>query len=206
VSIDVRSKDRRYVAYQTTDVYLNKSAKFWSQLYGHFRKPEFMRALYQWSMEFKVENYNWIKNRPLTEAYKEMCNLYSPVEALFFEDMYLKKTWDSSECDNAYSNDPNEKVTMPVTELYSKYEAFAKKHKFLKDSSGMASSRSFVSKLIDLDFPVSRTRSNSDRNVTFIPQALLDHSIARRWLMGYETETQEISDDGKEAAEIGYFD
>ena len=206
VSIDVRSKDRRYVAYQTTDAYLNKSAKFWSQLYGHFRKPEFMSALYQWFMEFKVENYNWIKNRPLTEAYKEMCNLYSPVEALFFEDMYLKKSWDSSECENVYSNDPNEKVTIPITELYSKYEAFAKKHKFLKDSSGMASSRSFISKLIELDFPVSRTRNMSDRTITFIPQALLDHSIARSWLMGYETESKEISDDGKEAVEVGYFD
>jgi len=207
VSIDVRSKDRRYVAYQTTDVYLNKSAKFWSQLYGHFRKPEFMRALYQWFMEFNVENYNWIKNRPLTEAYKEMCNLYSPVEALFFEDMYLKKSWDDSEdTDVESSPDPTVKATLSISAMYNKYEAFAKKHRFMKDSSGMASSRAFVSKLVELDFPIIRTRSNTEKTLTFVPREMLDHAISRNWLMGYETEQAEICDDGKETYEESYFD
>ena len=207
VSIDVRSKDRRYVAYQTTDVYLNKSAKFWSQLYGHFRKPEFMSALYQWFMEFKVENYNWIKNRPLTEAYKEMCNLYSPVEALFFEDMYLMKSWaDPEDVDSTPVTDPSDKVVISISALYNKYEVFAKKHRFMKDSSGMASSRSFVSKLVELDFPIIRTRSNTEKTLTFVPREMLDHSISRNWLMGYENEQAEICDDGKETYEENYFD
>ena len=207
VSIDVRSKDRRYVAYQTTDVYLNKSAKFWSQLYGHFRKPEFMSALYQWFMEFKVENYNWIKNRPLTEAYKEMCNLYSPVEALFFEDMYLMKSWaDPEDVDSTPITDPSDKVVISISALYNKYEVFAKKHRFMKDSSGMASSRSFVSKLVELDFPIIRTRSNTEKTLTFVPREMLDHSISRNWLMGYENEQAEICDDGKETYEENYFD
>ena len=209
VSIDVRSKDRRYVAYQTTDVYLNKSAKFWSQLYAHFRKPEFMSALYQWFMAFDVKDYNWIKSRPLTDAYKEMCNLYSPVEALFFEDMYLNKSWNdsttSNESDTPYSPDPTDKATLSISALYNKYEVFAKKHRFMKDSTGMASSRSFVSKLIELDFPIIRTRSSTEKTLTFVPREMLDHSISRNWLMGYETELAEICDDNKDTYEEDYF-
>lgn len=203
VPIDVRSKDRRYVAYQTSDAYLTKSAKFWSQLYIHFRKPEFMSALYQWFMAFDVKNYNWIKSRPLTEAYKEMCNLYSPVEALFFEDMYLKKSWESQGI--PYSDDPNMEVILPISELYNMYEAFAKKHKFVKDSAGMASSRSFVSKMIELDFPIIRGHSGPEKTVKFVPQKLMTHAINRRWLLGYESEVQEITDDGKDTIDENYF-
>lgn len=203
VPIDVRSKDRRYVAYQTTDAYLTKSSKFWSQLYSHFRKPEFMSALYQWFMSFDVTDYNWIKSRPLTDAYKEMCNLYSPVEALFFEDMNLKKSWESE--DFPYSDNPNMEVVLSIGELYSKYEAFAKKHKFIKEAGSMASSRSFISKLIELDFPITRSHTMTEKTIKFIPQELLTHAINRRWLLGYESEIQEITDDGKDAVEENYF-
>ena len=79
-----------------------------------------MTALYQWFMGFDVKDYNWIKPRPLTDAYKEMCNLYSQLKRFFFEDMYLKKSWESQ--GGAYSNDPTEEVVMPISDLYSKYE------------------------------------------------------------------------------------
>ncbi len=201
VPIDVRSRDRRYVAYQTTDAYLNKSSKFWTNLYKHLRKPEFMKALYQWFMEFDLTNYNWIKSRPLTQAYKEMTNLYSPVEALFFEDMYLSQSWHEEE----EPEDPNKKVTLSISTLYSKYEAFAKKHRFMKDTSAMSSSRAFISKIIDLEYPIVRTRSSTEKTITFIPQETLDHSISRNWLCGYETELKEIDDNGKDDFEEDYF-
>jgi hypothetical protein len=70
----------------------------------------------------------------------------------------------------------------------------------------MACSRSFVSKLLELDFPIIRTRTTTEKNVTFIPQNLLTHAINRRWLLGYESEIQEITDDGKDAVEENYFD
>jgi len=50
-----------------------------------------MSALYQWFMDMDLTDYDWIKRRPLPDAYKEMCNLYSPIEALIFEEFYDKE-------------------------------------------------------------------------------------------------------------------
>jgi len=206
VAIDVRSKDRRYVVYQTTERYLKYQARFWTDLKKHLRSPNFMRALYQWLMKFNVTDYNWIKNRPLTEAYKEMCNLYSPVEALFFEDLYLSKGWHSADDEDSPKTTGDDMIKIPIAELYSKYEVFAKKHRFMKDSAGMASSRSFVSKIIELDFPLIRTRTMTDKTLSFVPKEMLEHAIARQWLMGYEAEVKEITDDDKVPYDGSYFD
>tara|TARA_R110000803_G_scaffold5966_2_gene19595 strand:- start:1310 stop:3673 length:2364 start_codon:yes stop_codon:yes gene_type:complete len=208
VPIDVRSKDRRYVVFETTDKYLNKSSTFWANLYKHLRKPEVMSALYQMFMWMDLKDFNWIKKRPLTQAYKEMCNLYSPVESLFFEEVYLKQSWRLND-DDEYEgepDDPNDIVTMSVNSIYSEYEKFIKKNKFSKDMN-IASSRSFVSKLIELDFPVVRGRTSKDKNMSFKPQEVLDHSIANGWLMGYEKEMEELNDDNKdEDPDDDYFD
>jgi hypothetical protein len=209
VPIDVRSKDRRYVVFETTDKYLNKSSTFWSNLYKHLRKPEVMQALYQMFMWLDLKDFDWIKKRPLTQAYKEMCNLYSPVEALFLEDVYLKQSWrmdDDGEYENDEPDDPNEPITISISSIYDKYERFIKKNKFSKDMN-IASSRSFIGRLIELDFPVVRGRTSKDKNVCFKPQEVLDHSIARGWLMGYEKEMDELNDDNKDDdPDDDYFD
>ena len=203
VPIDVRSKDRRYVVYQTSDVYLNKSSGYWTKLYNHLRKPNNMSALYQWFMSMDLKDYNWIKNRPLTDAYKEMTNLYSPVEAVFFEEMYLKQTWRDDP--DGPLDDPNDKQSLSISALYSLYEAFSKKNRFMKEGATLSSSRAFISKLIELDFPIIRTRTPTERNITFIPQELLDHAKERRWLCGYEEELKEIDDTDKDDIEEDYF-
>ena len=50
ISIDVKSKDRRYVVYKTTDLYKKYNQVFWTKLYNHFRKPEFMATLLNYFM------------------------------------------------------------------------------------------------------------------------------------------------------------
>ena len=168
-----------------------------------------MQALYQMFMWMDLKDFNWIKKRPLTQAYKEMCNLYSPVEALFLEDVYLKQSWRLNDEDDEYEgepDDPSDPVTLTVSSLYDKYEKFIKKNKFSKDMN-IASSRSFIGRLIELDYPVVRGRTNKDKNVCFKPQEVLDHSIARGWLMGYEKEMDELNDDNKdEDPTDDYFD
>ena len=84
--LDVKTKERCYVVFMATDVYIKKSSNFWCKLVEHLHKPETMSALYQWYMSFDLKYFDWIEERPITKAYKEMCNLYSPVEALFFEE------------------------------------------------------------------------------------------------------------------------
>ena len=68
IPIDVKSKDRRYVVYQTTDKYLEYKASFWEKLVNHFKKPEFMTALHYFFLSLNLEKKDWIKNRPVTKA------------------------------------------------------------------------------------------------------------------------------------------
>ena len=90
VPIDVKSKDRRYVVFQTTDVYLKKSSKFWTGLYNHLRKPEVMSALYQWFMAMDLTDYDWIKRRPLTMHTKKCVIYIVPLKRCFLKSFMTK--------------------------------------------------------------------------------------------------------------------
>ena len=203
VPIDVKSKDRRYVAFKTTDKYLKMSSKFWTQLYNHLRNPEVMSALYQWFMTFNLTDFDWIKRRPLTEAYKEMCNLYSPIEALFFEEFYDNETWKDLELDG----DKDSTITIPMADLFNIYETFCRRHRFLKDDTKATSSRAFISKLVELELPMTRYKAHGTNSIKLIPQEVYDYIDKRHWINGYRDDVEEIEyvDKGKDANE-GYFD
>mgnify|MGYP003634113593 CR=1 FL=1 len=201
IPIDTKSVDRRYVVFQTTDVYLNKSSKFWTGLYSHFRRPTFMSALYQFFMDMDVENTNWIKGRPITQAYKDMCALYSPVEALFFEHFHDNQEWQNFDC-----NDETDEVTIPISELFRLYEQFCKVNRFLKDDTKAISTRSFLSRVMsDLEMPVYKSRTAHSKNVTFTPSVVYSHIYDRKWIQSYREEEEEEEDKGEDAPE-GYFD
>ena len=50
IAIDVKSKDRRYVVFETTNEYLKYNQAFWGKLYNHLRKPEFMATLHEFGL------------------------------------------------------------------------------------------------------------------------------------------------------------
>ena len=203
VPIDVKSKDRRYVVYQTTDVYLKKSSKFWTGLYNHLRKPEAMSALYQWFMAMILTDYDWIKRRPLTDAYKEMCNLYSPIEALFFEEFYDEEKWRELELEG----DKEDSITMTMPDLFTMYESFCKRNRFLKDDTKATSSRSFIAKLVDLELPITRLKTNGYNSIRMTPQEVYDYIDKKRWINGYRDDEDEIEHvDKGEDADDNYFD
>ena len=58
IPIDVKSKDRRYVVYQTTDKYLEYKASFWEKIVNHFKKPEFMTALHYFFLSLNLEKFD----------------------------------------------------------------------------------------------------------------------------------------------------
>jgi hypothetical protein len=202
VPIDVKTKDRRYVVYKTTDKYLKMSSKFWTQLYNHLRKSETMQALYQWFMKFDLTDFDWIKRRPLTEAYKEMCNLYSPIEALFFEEFYDNETWVGLE----YKGGKNDIISISMQDLFEAYEGFCRRHRFLKDDTKATSSRAFISKLVDLEIPMTRLKTDGVRCVRISPKEVYDYIDRKQWINGFDHEKAELEyadtgDDGEE----GYF-
>jgi hypothetical protein len=203
IPIDVKSKDRRYVVFQSTDVYLKKSSKFWTGLYKHLRKPETMSALYQYFMSIDLTDFDWIKRRPITKAYKEMCNLYCPVEALFFEEFYDKELWTHLEIEKT----KDDEMVIPMSELFELYEKFCKKNRFLKDDTKATSSRSFVSKLMELELPLRRYKTNGVNSIKLTPQEIYDYVDKKRWINAHRMDESEMEyvDEGEDAPD-GYFD
>ena len=202
IPIDTKSVDRRYVVFQTTDKYLTKSSKYWSGLYKQLRKPNCMSALYQFFMGLDVDNMNWIKGRPITDAYKQMCALYSPVEALFFEYFHDTEMWENYECQHS-----DDEVTIPINELFSQYEKFCKVNRFLKDDAKAISTQRFLSRVMnELEMPVFRSRTASSRNVVFSTKAVYDHIYDRKWIKTYRDEEDDVPEDIGEDAPDGYFD
>jgi hypothetical protein len=55
-----------------------------------------MTALHYFFLSLNFEKFDWIKNRPITKAYKEMCNMFSPTKALFWEHYINNKCWTNS--------------------------------------------------------------------------------------------------------------
>lgn len=203
IPIDVRSKDRRYVVFQATDVYLKKSSKFWSQLYHHLRKPETMKALYQFFMSLDLNGFDWIKRRPITKAYKDMCNLYSPVEALFFEEFVDKEMWNDFNIEKPKDSE----MIIPMTDLFEMYERFCKKNRFLKDDTKATSSRAFVGRLTELELPIIKYKTMGNNSFKFTPQEVYDYIDKRRWINGYKDDEEEMTyiDEGEDASD-DYFD
>jgi len=202
IPIDTKSADRRYVVFQTTDKYLTKSSKYWTGLHNQFRKPKCMSALYQFFMKLDLENMNWIKGRPITNAYKEMCALYNPIEALFFEYFHDNEMWENYEC-----QDSMDEITIPINQLFSEYERFCKMNRFLKDDTKAISTRTFLSRVMnELEMPVKRSRTNSSKNVVFKPKEVYDHIYDRKWIKTYRDEEDDAAEDVGEDAPDGYFD
>ena len=42
--------------------------------YNHFNEPKFIACLYDYFNNINIENVNWIKERPITQAYKDMAS------------------------------------------------------------------------------------------------------------------------------------
>lgn len=87
IPIDIRSKERRYVVYETTDEYLDSQygTQFWTQLIAFFKKPEVIACVYDYLMERDIKDYDWRAKRPITKAYIQMCKNFIPAEVLFLE-------------------------------------------------------------------------------------------------------------------------
>lgn len=207
IPIDVKSKDRRYVVYQSTDVYLKYSNKFWTNLYNHLRNPETMRSLYQFFMSIDLKNYDWRKKRPITKAYKNMCNLYSPIEALFLEEFISQKQWEDDEHDIKFDEECDDELIIEFAVLFKKYEKFCKENRFLKDETKAVNTRSFKSRLITLEIPFTTIKKHGGVNCFKLQiDNIYNHIDKRGWINGWKNEDvesnnnidSESGDDGDE--------
>ena len=109
ITLDVRSGDRRYIVFKSTDKYLEPkyhAGNFWKKLSDHINKPEFIAALYDYLMSLEVDKMDWANERKkvLTEAYYDMAKQFVPATALFMEHLIVSKDFinrDESEFNSA---------------------------------------------------------------------------------------------------------
>ena len=191
IPIDVKSKDRRYVVFQATNAYVEpqRPTKFWTMLYNYLRTPETMTALYQYFMSFDLKYFDWIKNRPVTQAYKEMCSLYSPIEAIFFEEFRCLERWNEI-CDNDFTKDDAIKITFSL--LFEMFEKFCKKNRFLKDETKACSIRTFVNRLVGLELPLNRVKSDGVNCFVFVPEEVYKFIDNKGWINAWKMDIEEI--------------
>jgi hypothetical protein len=205
IPIDVKTSERRYVVYQTTDHYLDKQygTKFWKQLIAHFDKPEFIGCLYNDLINQKINDIDWKAKRPITEAYKEMCKLYVPVEALFLDHIIteIKNIGKENKYDfgdeklgvneddlNDTLNDEHERNGK---HMYDEYIQYCKSNGFYKGDSCQLNVSKFYNKLSELEIPVRIVKSNGYNVLRFSPNAVYKHLLSRKWILKNEDEKED---------------
>jgi hypothetical protein len=182
IPIDVKTGDRRFVVYQTTDYFLDKKygTIFWTNLLAHFKKPEFIACLYDYLNGLDISKVDWKNERPITEAYKQMCKLYVPIEALFFEyyadkhkgcivDIPKGSTWETQ-------FNPRNK------DVYDDYVKFCKANGFSNDIRFVACIKNFNNRCEELEIPHRVQKSSGNNEFRFTPKELYDFLIKKKWI------------------------
>lgn len=217
IPIDVRSGDRRYVVFKSTNVYKTKNSKFWSDLYNMFNSDIFISALYDYLMSVECENVNWINDRPLTREYLEMCAKYIPNEALFLEHFLNSKEFfeysdvicaDLKEEDYEKSIEEffDNYVEIDNKTLYNKFNNFSDAYG-MKYCEKKISLKKFVSNMIELQ--VDMVYENNAKRVKswkFNIGNLYKSMVSRRYVLNdlskecYNPET--VFDEEEEFVEL----
>lgn len=193
IPIDVRSKDRRYVVYETTDEYLQPKygTNFWKQLVAHFNRPDFMACLYDYLNEIDINEFDWKTNRPITKAYIQMCKLYVPTEVLFMEhklvdaiqrDLSLKNTKDLKDTDYTSEKDTYENDGITGVQLYKEYTDYCKTFGFYKDGSYQKNIKCFYSKLNELELPMIQKNPQNLATYYFTIDDVMKYMKERKWI------------------------
>ena len=197
IPIDVKSGDRRYVVYQTTDFFLDKKygTIFWSRLLEHFKKGEFLACLYDYFNELDISKVDWRNERPITEAYKQMCKLYVPIEALFFEEYANKNRGCLIETINPLDEgldteviETNLGATWDVEKkplnkkVYDDYVKFCKAIGFTNDKRFAVSIPNFNNRCVELEIPHLVVKSNGYNEFRYTPKDVYNHLLKKKWI------------------------
>jgi len=192
--IDVRSKERRMVVYQTTDFFLDAKygTVFWTKLMNHFNRPDFIACLYDDLMSQDISGMDWKGSRPITQAYMDMCKLYVPVEVLFFEDYcVMHKIQPALLSTNVYND--NIDCAETGAELYKLFNDFCSKYKF--NRNGERHIKSFYNRIIELELPIKMTIPQNIKTYHFNTHELLTYFKERAWIDRSDDDVIDVSQD-----------
>jgi hypothetical protein len=222
IPIDVRSKDRRFVVFQSTEEYLKPKygEVFWSKLAEHFKKPEFIKTLYDYLNTKDITKIKWKEERPITQAYLEMCKLYIPVECLFLENWIQNKIYLQTENKKVFVDDDefaamnddiddnklfNSRFEIKTVKFYQQYVDYCKKCGFINDKSFQPNINKFTSRLTELELSILKTTTSVTSVFRFIPQDVYNNMVKKNWIATGENENNETTEDKGEEFD-NYFD
>jgi hypothetical protein len=194
IPIDVKSGDRRYVVFKSTEVMLNNEEygpPFWTAFSALIKKPEFLASLFYYLTVIRkpsVDTRNFT-DRPITEAYLEMCRQYIPAEALFFEHFIQQSYFDPRSAVDAESLPPfsenklfNSDFKMSRPDFYIEYTRWCKEHGY--NQQYQTTSSRMMAKIRELDIPMKECSLHNHQNgVSFIPSEVYQHLASRRLLI-----------------------
>jgi hypothetical protein len=220
IPIDVTSKDRRFVVYETTDKYLHKSkgSLYWKGLIAHFNSPIFTACLYDYLNNLDISKFD-TRKRPITDAYIRMCSLYVPIEALFLTDKISKATLHDQA---QYALQAGGNLDVPDIlfnewknkgvkgdELYDQYTEYCKKKGFYTDKGGYQKNvRSFYHKLGELDLPIFKIPDGGVIWFRFNSAEMIEAMKTKKWI-DYDKEEAKtntiIETESEGQPFIGYF-
>lgn len=221
IPIDVRSKDRRYVVYETTDEYLKPKygTQFWTGLCNHMKTPIFRACLYNYYNTMDLSSFD-VRKRPITNAYLEMCRLYIPTEVLFLANKIEKAKVADDLIWGVYagSGGSAEAPTLALNtwankgltgeELYAEYVEFSKKFGFYKDNASYQKNiKSFYAKIAELELPIFQNKSGNVINYKFKGDEVLTAMKVKKWI-DYDKDDAiaELVDDTAGDDFKGYFE
>ena len=210
IPIDIRSKDRRYVVYDTTDKYLSPKygTNFWKALVKHMNSDMFVATLYDYLNDMDLEGFDWRTKRPITKAYLQMCKLYVPAEIMFLENKLVQLinkdngrdalsgalyseingTDDNDEelSDDDYDNMNNqaklEKNGILGQELYKEYVAYCREWGFFKEASYQKTLSAFYSKMAEFELPIQQKKEHNVITYYFSMKEVMDFMKIKKWI------------------------
>ena len=181
IAIDVKGRDRRWVVFQSTEKTLPYTRDFWGAMIAHFKSAEFMAALYQYYTQvIDNNNFDWSKQRPITNAYRSMCDKFQPVPILFLEEFIRAEKWELYDVEG----DSVSTISINTMDLFEAFNKYKKEHLFNREGSA-TNSRAFQSQLSELGLPIEKVKTASNMMFRFSPvgvyEAMEQKAMINSW-------------------------
>jgi hypothetical protein len=213
IKIDITSNDRRYVVSKGTDKFLDSkyTTLFWTKMKDHIKTDSFIAASYNYLNDMDISNVDWRSERPITIAYKQLCAISIPIEAMFFEDYLNNLSYDFIDSEDEITgnnmfkvNEKNNKQIIKLKSLYDNYNTYCLSNGFSKDAKDIISIKKFKSKIETLELPIDIYLSSKVCTLKFKCSKVRKELIKRGFIESdieiikeesiKETETEDFND------------
>lgn len=192
VPIDVRTGDRRFVAYQRNAILNNTWDNIkWSYVRNLKNNEEFVNSLFWYLMSLDITNINWEKDRPITQLYNQITELNASPMVSFMEHIIKTGLYENEikgVCkydENEYDCDENEceydwtkskyydkEVCIQSTNFYTIFKSYCNEFGFYKKE--FPTIMKFSKILLDYSV-INKKRTKTGINYIFTPKEVINY-------------------------------